>query len=188
MSAPRFPKTDDVFRSHESGEKESSRYRWSRSIARLGKPREGRALLEIGVPVAIMQSAAFQSNWQKRWMIYKYAVGKRLRCLLPKDLRSRWLESTRAAPQQNQNTRAALRPSCNPRPSFGEAICHPWSDNGKKGVRLCAAGRRERPREGGRGAVKTFSSASQREAARQPPRHRAIGQSRVDSQSEPLLG
>ena len=59
------------------------------------------------------------------------------------------------------------RPSCNPRPNFGEVICHPTNDNGKKGLRREKEGRKE-----GRGAaacaVKTFSSASQREAARRP--------------------
>ena len=41
------------------------------------------------------------------------------------------------------------RPSCNPRPNFGEVICHPTNDNGKKGLREKEGGRKGRG--GGRG-------------------------------------
>ena len=190
MSAPRFPKTDDVFRSHESGEKESSRSRWSRSIARVGEtPRRKGA----------------SRNWSSGSDHAKRRLPKQLAEEVDdlQVVRSRQ-ETSMSFTERPTLKMSGINLSCAAtepeHQNCSAAIMQPstqfsWRQFVIRGVTTakrgsdCAPGERRREngeREGG--AVKTFSSASQREAARQPRRHRAIGQSRVDSQNEPLLG
>ena len=57
------------------------------------------------------------------------------------------------------------RPSCNPRPNFGEVICHPTNDNGKKGLRREKEGRKEGARRRARSKLSHLHLSGKRHGA-----------------------